>query len=214
MAGLHGKVKNALDESRILILGAQVLLGFQYRAFFEKRFEELTTAERELGLVALFALLVTVAALFLPASRHRIVEQGFDSGRFHRFTMMVMRFVLLPFAIGLSVDLAVAANRIAGALAGAAAGTFTFLAALAFWYGHFANGGRKPEDPEDAMEQTPLDQRIVQVLTEARVVLPGAQALLGFQLAMVLMEPFKGLPQSAQLVHLGSSGSSLWPRSC
>jgi hypothetical protein len=44
------------------------------------------------------------------------------------------------------------------------------------------------------------------VLTEARILLPGAQALLGFQLAMVLMEPFTQLPKAAQLVHLGSLG--------
>ncbi len=39
------------------------------------------------------------------------------------------------------------------------------------------------------MEETSLEHRIVEVLTEARVLLPGAQALLGFQLAIVLMAP-------------------------
>ena len=207
MAALHGKVKNALDEARILVLGSQVLLGFQYRVFFEKGFDELGTAEKGMEIAALFALLCTVGALFLPAARHRIVEQGTDSARFHRFTMAVMRVVLLPFAIGLSLDLAVVGNRIAGPWAGAACGTLMFLAAMAFWYGHFAHGGRKPhEDPEDAMENPPLQQRIVEVLTEARIILPGAQALLGFQLAMVLMEPFAQLPGSVQLVHLASLG--------
>jgi Family of unknown function (DUF6328) len=207
VAGLHGKVKNALDESRILVLGAQVLLGFQYRAFFEKGFEKLGAVERAFELAGLFALLLTVGALFLPAARHRIVERGADSVRFHRFTMAVMRFVLLPFAVGLSLDLAVAGNRIAGPWGGAAAGVLTLLAALALWYGHFARGDRQAkEEPEEKMEETPLDQRIVDVLTEARILLPGAQALLGFQLAMVLMEPFAQLPKSAQLVHLGSLG--------
>lgn len=207
VSSLHTKVKNALDESRILVLGSQVLLGFQYRAFFEKGFEQLSPGERALELAALFLLLLTVGSLFLPASRHRIVEEGYDSARFHRFTMTVMRFVLLPFAVGLSFDLAVAGNRIAGAWGGAAAGALTFLAAMGFWYGHFAHRERKPEEePEDEMEDTPLEQRIIQVLTESRILLPGAQALLGFQLAMVLMEPFERLPRAAQLVHLGSLG--------
>lgn len=35
-----------------------------------------------------------------------------------------------------------------------------------------------------------------EVLTECRMVLPGAQALLGFQLAIVLMEAFDRLPVS------------------
>jgi hypothetical protein len=38
------KIKQALDEGRILILGAQVLLGFQYRWFFERNFESVPEA--------------------------------------------------------------------------------------------------------------------------------------------------------------------------
>jgi Family of unknown function (DUF6328) len=37
---------------------------------------------------------------------------------------------------------------------------------------------------------TPLSEKIDQMLTEARVVLPGAQALFGFQLAVVFTESF------------------------
>jgi hypothetical protein len=40
------------------------------------------------------------------------------------------------------------------------------------------------------METTPLDERITQMLTEARVVLPDVQALLGFQLASVISQIF------------------------
>jgi hypothetical protein len=35
-------------------------------------------------------------------------------------------------------------------------------------------------------EKAPLDERIAQMLTEARVVLPGVQALLGFQLISIV----------------------------
>jgi hypothetical protein len=207
VASLHNKVKNALDEVRILVLGSQVLLGFQFRGFFEPGFEHLGPGERALELIALFAMLATVGGLFIPPARHRIVEGGYDTGRFHRFTMLVMRVVLFPFAVGISVDLAVAGNRIAGPWGGAICGALTAAAALGLWYGHFARRDRKDHtDPEDKMENTPLDQRIIEVLTEARVVLPGAQALLGFQLAMVLMDAFPKLPAPVQLVHLVSLG--------
>jgi Family of unknown function (DUF6328) len=200
-------VKNALDEARMLMLGAQVLLGFQYRAFFEKGYEKLGAAERALEIAALFALLLTLGLLFLPPARHRIVEHGRDTGRFHRFIMQVMRLALLPFALGLSFELAVAGNRIGGAWTGAASGAVVLAAALVLWYGHFARRDRQQqEESEDAVEQTPLEHRIVEVLTEARILLPGAQALLGFQLAMVLMETFPQLPQPVQLVHLLSLG--------
>ena len=207
MAGVHGRVKNALDEARMLVLGAQVLLGFQYRGFFEKVYDELSPAERALKMAALFALLATIGGLFLIAGRHRIVEQGRDSARFHRFTRGVMQIVLLPFTLALGFDLAIAGNRIGGAGTGAACGALTVAAALAIWYGRFAVRRRRmAEETEDAMEDTPLEHRIVEVLTEARVILPGAQALLGFQLAIVLMETFAKLPREAQLVHLVSLG--------
>jgi len=38
---LERKLKIALDESRLLILGAQVLFGFQFNGIFQELFEEL-----------------------------------------------------------------------------------------------------------------------------------------------------------------------------
>lgn len=52
------------------------------------------------------------------------------------------------------------------------------------------------------MQKTPLKDRVEQVLTEARVVLPGVQALLGFQLATMLMDGFDKLPQSSKFIHM------------
>ena len=46
-----------------------------------------------------------------------------------------------------------------------------------------------------------LHDRIDFVLTEARVMLPGAQALFGFQLLVPLMKAFEILPSSARIVH-------------
>ena len=41
MGELKGKVQNALDEARTLILGSQILLGFQYDSIFQRGFDEL-----------------------------------------------------------------------------------------------------------------------------------------------------------------------------
>ena len=53
---------------------------------------------------------------------------------------------------------------------------------------------------------TPLHVKIEQMLTEARVILPGAQALFGFQLAIVLTQSFETLPELSRLVHAVSLG--------
>ena len=61
------KVKNALDEARILVLGVQVLLGFQYRAFFEPGFDRLPRFNQHLkfaGLVLLLAVIGLIMLLF------------------------------------------------------------------------------------------------------------------------------------------------------
>ena len=41
MVSAKDKVQKALSEVRTLVLGAQILLGFQYQALFLPRFEEL-----------------------------------------------------------------------------------------------------------------------------------------------------------------------------
>ena len=53
-------------------------------------------------------------------------------------------------------------------------------------------------------QETSLEQCITQMLTEARVVLPGVQALLGFQLVSVLTQAFEKLPASSKLLHAAS----------
>ncbi len=58
------------------------------------------------------------------------------------------------------------------------------------------------EDPESG--ETKLSDKIKHVLTEARTVLPGAQALLGFQFIAVLIDSFDRLPTELKYVHLVS----------
>lgn len=55
-----------------------------------------------------------------------------------------------------------------------------------------------------ARSGTPLVTRIEQMLTEARVVLPGAQAMLGFQLSIVRTRSFDVLPHEARTMHATS----------
>ena len=56
----------------------------------------------------------------------------------------------------------------------------------------------------DERSSTPLHAKIEQMLTEARVVLPGAQALFGFQLAIVLTQSFEHLPPASIIIHAAS----------
>jgi hypothetical protein len=47
---LSKKVKTALDETRMLILGAQILLGFEFRAAISDGFDQMPSHARHLDL--------------------------------------------------------------------------------------------------------------------------------------------------------------------
>ena len=214
MAKLQDKVQNALDEARMLVLGSQVLLGFQFRAILETGFEKLPRHTQLMKLGGLGLMVVAISLLLWPGAFHRIVEQGEDTNRLHRFTTRVMQAALLPFAFGLGSDVFLASEKLFGMAAAAVCGMVALSVALFFWYGLEAlhrnrhapqakeNQTMNQKDDNAPAEKTQLKDKIKQVLTEARVVLPGAQALLGFQFAAFLMESFDKLPDSSKTIHI------------
>jgi hypothetical protein len=58
---------------------------------------------------------------------------------------------------------------------------------------------RRKEDPEPD-----ISERIKKVLIECRMALPGAQAFLGFQFAIVFAQPFGQIPRPWQIIHFVS----------
>jgi hypothetical protein len=203
---VNQKVMNALNEARMLVLGAQILVGFGYQAAFQQRFDDLPFASKILDAVALVFMVVVVAMLVAPAAFHRIAAGGEDSEEVHAYTSRFATAALLPFALALGITVYVVLGEFAPHGLAVAGGAGIAATALLFWYAIelVRRNGKRPRMPQDRKgsgKQTPLSQRIEQMLTEARVVLPGAQALLGFQLSIVLTEAFENLPGSSKLIH-------------
>jgi hypothetical protein len=207
---LSGKVKTSLDETRTLMLGAQILLGFEFNAVFRPRFDPLPPLAKLADGVALGLMLATVCLLIAPSAFHRIVDRGESTGRTQTITSVCAALALVPLATALGVDLSIALSRaLQSAVGGILAGAGFALVSASAWFGmgwvmktHY--GGkerRKAEAERDVSETAPLHSRIEQVLTEARVILPGAQALFGFQLAIVLTEAFEKLSPVPRLLH-------------
>lgn len=209
MTDLKKKIKLALDESRMLVLGTQILLGFQFRGVFEPAFEKLPRLSQGLKMGALLILLGAIGLIMAPGSYHRIVRDGVDSEDVHQFATTVMDLALIPFLLALALDLYLTTGRIVGLGGGILIGSAVGVVAFFFWYG-FGLLTREKNNPsrkgKPQVRPTSLDTKIDHALTEARVVLPGAQALLGFQLVTMLMDKFDELPNSSKYIHIISLG--------
>jgi hypothetical protein len=203
---LTDKLKIALDETRLLILGSQILFGFQLNAMFQDGFAELSAVARDLNVCGVLLMAGTVGLLIAPSMQHRIVEGGNDSKRLHGAATRFAELALLPFAVSIGLTFYIVLERHAGLALAACGGALFFAMAILFWFG-VGRMIERPEEPmrdDDDQESTPLHTRIDQMLTEARVMLPGAQAMLGFQFAVMLTKTFDQLSHGAQPIHVAA----------
>lgn len=198
---LEAKLKTALDENRLLILGTQVLFGFQFNGIFQEQFEHLPLLARALQCSGLTLLMLSVAFLIAPSMEHRITERGRVSPRVLVVASFFAGWALLPLSIALAFDMFVGMQVMIGSTAGIVAGCLFFAAALTFWYVlAFALKKKETKMPEKTpTEDTPLSTQVDQLLTEARLIIPGAQALLGFQFTVTLTKAFSELPGEAKV---------------
>lgn len=215
MSSLDDKFEIAIGETRLLILGVQVLVGLGYRSTLEPGFNELSRFSQYLKLGDLVLLLACVAVIFSPVPYHRFIEKGETSKDVLAYVSQMTEIGLLPLALALGIELYVGTEGIVGRGPAIASGMITSLSAFALWYGweyvkkkqhHGPRQKEAREEDSKDMKPTTIDDKVKHVLVEERMVLPGVQALLGFQLAVVLMDAFKHLPKSSQYIHL----VSLW----
>ena len=210
MARLHDRIENVLNETRMLLLGGQVLLGFTYRICFEPSFEKLRRSAQLSELIALAIMTAGLSWLLWPATFHQVAEHGWQSERLHSFNTAILDWALLPFCLGIGLGfypVSVVMRVPHPALISIVTGTV----ALAAWYGGLvlrdpSRRGRNRSQLREAekRQREDLPERIKKVLIECRMALPGAQAFLGFQFAIVFTASYDKLPRLSQWVHFGS----------
>ncbi len=213
MAKLKDKIENGLNDVRILILGGQVLIGAELRVFFEPDLSAIPHATQVAQLIGCGLMILGLGPLMLPAAYHQLVNEGEDTPEISKLTGTVLNYGLAPLRSrsgGGPVDGGPENRRNPHSL-------------------DFRNSHRRPcpgalvrsrihESPQHQIEDdfkddgqakngdkgTPLTDKIKQVLTETRMVLPGTQALLGFQVVIFLMQEFDKLPSVSKWIHFGS----------
>ena len=218
MADHKSKVEDALNEARILVLGGQVIIGAAMRIYFVSAWDELQWPMRLELTIVLGLMLVAIGLLLFPAAYHQIVTKGEDSPDVHLQATAVMDWALAIFALGLGSYTAMAALNFLGVGWAVATGTAGFVAAVALWYGvpwiakrHDKRDTHRKLHQQEQRERkekggplTSLEEKIKTALIECRIVLPGAQALLGFQLVTFVEPGFKPLPVADKVLHIVS----------
>lgn len=131
-AKLKDKIEQALTEARVVLPGAQALLGFQFASMLVEGFDKLPASSRYVHLASLALMALAVVLLMAPAAYHRIVEEGHDTEHFHRVASRFLIAAMIPLALGICGDLFVVARKVTES---ATFGIISAAVMLLFFYG-------------------------------------------------------------------------------
>lgn len=202
-ADRNSLLKISLDELRMQMLGTQVAFGFQFQSLFQERFDVTDPARRAVALAGLIFMVATLGLLIAAPAVHRIADAGEATERMRRLTASLAHVALITLALGITAAVFVAVVTAFGPRVGSIAAVATAGVTLFAWHGwgRLLGRRRRQSTMSTATHGTSVHDRIDYVLTESRVMLPGAQALFGFQLLVPLTKSFEALPLAARTVH-------------
>ena len=133
---LKDEISNLIEEARMILPGIQALFGFQLIAVFNAEFRNLEAELQRAHLAAILLVTAAIVLIMIPAAYHRIAERGWLSSRFSRLGSLVIACAMVPFALGVSLDLMIIAHMITG---DAVAAALTFgIALVSFMLAWFA----------------------------------------------------------------------------
>jgi Family of unknown function (DUF6328) len=180
----------------------QILFGFQFEAAFQDLFADVPAGSRHVHCAGLMLLLAAMGLLIAPSLFHQIIHRGNSTPGAVRMATAFAGASLLPLTLGLGVAIFVTFEQLFNRSVGIAAGVSLAALALLLLYGlGFALREKREQPMQDQPTRVSLKSKIEQMLTEARVIIPGAQALLGFQLIAVLTKAFSELPPFFRYIH-------------
>jgi hypothetical protein len=132
---LDRELGELLQEIRVLLPGTTVLFGFFLAAIFSAGFENTTSAERALFLVAFLTTAACAVLLTSPGVRHRMRFREFDKEALIASANRVTVAGAVLLSIALATVSALVVEYLYGWTAGAVAGFGVFALALWFWFG-------------------------------------------------------------------------------
>ena len=134
MASLCDKVKITLDETRMLVLGTQVLISLQFELAFQGGFPQAPQLAQQLVPVGLALLLATFILLLWGPAYHRIVARGHCNEESLAFMTRAICGALWPLAFALALDSFIAFDLLVGMPAAIAAAVMLLILCAGLWY--------------------------------------------------------------------------------
>lgn len=92
-------LSDLLEETRILLPGTQVFAGFLITLPFQSRFEKLNAMQRNLYLVIVVAILLSLICFIAPAAYHRIARPIHKKQAFKVLATWIVIIGLVPFSV-------------------------------------------------------------------------------------------------------------------
>jgi uncharacterized protein DUF6328 len=105
-----------LTEARVILPGAQALLGFQLTVTLTRAFGQLSDSLKLFHVASLCCVAVAIILLMTPAALHRISFAGEDTPSFFTIGSWFVVLAPAPLAIGIAGDLYVATSTAATSL--------------------------------------------------------------------------------------------------
>jgi hypothetical protein len=124
-----------LTEARVIIPGAQALLGFQLTITITRSFGNLPMSSQIVHAASLGCIALAAILLMAPAAYHRIVFAGQNAEEMHRVGSIFICAATVPLALGMAGDVYVVIAKIAAsATVGAIAGGAALLLLVGLWH--------------------------------------------------------------------------------
>jgi len=109
---LRDKVEHVLTEARVVLPGAQALLGFQFITMLMEGFDKLPEPSKYVHAISLIVMAVTVVLLMAPAAYHRMVEHGENTEHFHGVASVLVVLAMIPLPIAIAGDFYVVMQKV------------------------------------------------------------------------------------------------------
>lgn len=126
-------LKELLEETRIILPGTEVLLGFLVTLPFTEKFGALTSSQRIVYLCTFFAVLLALLCFMLPAAYHRIARPIHQRLRFKAFANHILVIGLAPLSIGVVLVAWLVTSVVMPAIAAVSALAVAVAVAVAWW---------------------------------------------------------------------------------